>query len=55
MTIVMSETPEAAHAASEIEPDDDREVSGFFSGLMAALGLTAAALLIAHLIARWVL
>jgi hypothetical protein len=54
MGLYHNDTPEAAHAASEIEPEErDCEVSSFFHGLMAALGLTAACLVIAHLLARF--
>ena len=45
---------EAAHAASEIE-EEPAHVAPFFTGLILALGLTAACLLVAHLLARYVL
>ena len=45
---------EAAHAASEIE-DEPAHVAPFFHGLILALALTAACLIVAHLLARYVL
>lgn len=45
---------EAAHAASEFDNERQREqseVSPFFIGLFIALALTAACLIVAHLIA----
>lgn len=45
---------EAAHAANEFDAERDREqhdVSPFFRGLFIALGLTAACVIVAHLIA----
>ena len=46
--------PQAAHAASEFDDERQREqsdVSPFFRGLFIALGLAAACLIVAHLIA----